>query len=98
MIQDSDVFERAAYVVDKEVGGEVVLLSNKDSRLRVLNGTGADIWRLLDGATPVIQIARAVQERYGVDAAIVRVDLEDFLNDLAARELIVLKPGADARA
>lgn len=58
----------------------------------LLNDTGADILRLVDGKRTVGEIATTLQARYnaagGADAAEILADVTSYLEGLEARELI----------
>ena len=58
----------------------------------LLNDTGADILRLVDGKRTVAEIAALLRERYnaegGADAAEILADVTASLSGLEARELI----------
>ena len=58
----------------------------------LLNDTGADILRLVDGKRTVAEIAALLRERYnaegGADAAEILADVTAYLSGLEARELI----------
>lgn len=57
----------------------------------LLNETGADILRLVDGQRTVGQIAAALAQRYdgeGSDPNGILADVTDYLSGLLARELI----------
>jgi pyrroloquinoline quinone biosynthesis protein D len=48
-----------------------------------LNDSAAAIVELLDGVRSVPEIASLLAERYGIDSAVVRSDVEDLLQRLA---------------
>jgi hypothetical protein len=54
----------------------------------VTNRTGTAIWELLDGATPLDAIARALSERYAVDAVTAASNSHRFIGDLRARGMV----------
>jgi coenzyme PQQ biosynthesis protein PqqD len=58
----------------------------------LLNDTGADILRLVDGKRTVAEIAALLRERYnaegGADATEILADVTAYLSGLEARELI----------
>ncbi len=80
---------RLARVEYDHVRARPVLLYPEGAVL--LNETGADILRLVDGQRTVGEIAATLAERYnaeGSDATVILADVTDYLSGLLARELI----------
>lgn len=81
---------RLARVDFDPVRGRPVLLYPEGAVL--LNDTGADILRLVDGKRTVAEIAAILSGRYdgdgGPDAAEILADVTSYLSGLEARELI----------
>lgn len=70
------------------VEGEIVALDLERSEYLLVNRTGAVLWPLLvAGASPAEMVDRLV-ERYGLDEALVRADIDAFVAGLAARQLL----------
>lgn len=70
------------------VEGEIVALDLERSEYLLVNRTGAVLWPLLvAGASPAEMVDRLV-ERYGLDEALVRADIDAFVAVLAARQLL----------
>lgn len=57
----------AAGVMEREVGGCVVLLSPDQSEVLVLNETASDVWRLVDGELTLSDIVSLLARAYGMD-------------------------------
>ena len=57
----------AAGVMEREVGGCVVLLSPDQAEVLVLNETASDVWRLVDGDLTLSDIVSLLARAYGVD-------------------------------
>lgn len=81
---------RLARVDFDPVRGRPVLLYPEGAVL--LNDTGADILRLVDGKRSVAEIAQILGDRYnaegGPDGAEILADVASYLSGLEARELI----------
>ena len=60
--------DRAAGVVEREVGGCVLLLSPDQAEVLVLNETASDVWRLVDGDLTLSDIVSLLAHAYGVDS------------------------------
>ncbi len=78
-------------VIWRELEDGVVIVSPGAGAVRVLNGVGADIWRLLDGTSTMAQIEESMLERYAVSEEQLAADMERFLDELHARGLLVWK-------
>lgn len=68
------------------LGGQVMDLNG----LITLNGTGACVWELLGQERTVDELAAAVAERFGVDAATARADVQAFLDEIERLGLVEL--------
>ena len=68
--------------------GEALLYSAIRDEASALNRTATEIWELCDGTRTVGAIARALGERYGVDAAYLLADVTTALTALRARGLV----------
>ena len=61
---------RVKEVAARSIGGEMMIMSARDSMLFSLNETATAIWQAADGATPLAEIVqRSVCARFEVDAA-----------------------------
>ena len=70
------------------VGDEVIALHLPSSTYLAVNAVGATVWpKLVEGGTRE-QLVAAVLERFDVDEATARRDLDAFLADLDERGLI----------
>ncbi|MFH1810816.1 MAG: PqqD family protein [Pseudomonadota bacterium] len=84
---------RAADVSWREIGQDVVVVPIRTSVdqplcVHTLNSVGAFIWLLLDGNLTEHEIAARVAEQFEVDEQRAYVDLRDYLEELAASELL----------
>ena len=82
---------RAANVAARMIGGEMMIMSGRDSSLYSLNETASVLWQAADGVTPLAQIVRELICRdYDVDAATALRDAEELAQDLARHGILVL--------
>lgn len=72
---------------------QVAVISLDASRVRLFNAVGSFLWERCDGAT-VDQLVAAVRDRFAVDEATARADVEGFVDDLVARGLLRPVEGA----
>ena len=72
-----------------EVADEAVLLDETTGELHLLNPTAALVWRLLDGASPLGDIAADIADIGGLDRQEITQQLCDLLTTLVADGLVV---------
>lgn len=88
MIAAEQIFCPAPGVETAVFGGELVVLDSAGKMLRGLNGTGAQVWKLLDGKRSVGEVARALARAASIDEAQALRDVQAFLAELVARNLV----------
>ena len=81
--------DRVAHV---ESPGRVALASLSDLAVppMLLTDTAAAIWMLLDGSRDLEAVVTALAEAFEVEESDIRDEVIAFVDDLAARDLIVL--------
>jgi hypothetical protein len=79
----------------RDVAGEVVVVTARDSVLHSLNATATFVWDRADGTRTLEQIAAAMLDEFDVDPATLRRELVDFVDTAVSRGLLLL---ADAPA
>lgn len=88
MIAAEQIFCPAPGVETAVFGGELVVLDSAGRMLRGLNGTGAAVWKLLDGKRSVGEVARALAATAAIDEAQALRDVQNFLVQLSAKNLV----------
>jgi hypothetical protein len=78
-----------AEIAHERVEDEVIVINLRTGAYFSLIGAAADAWDLLLTRTALDDIAGAIAERYGVDVATVRIDLEPFVRSLVDEDLLV---------
>jgi nucleoside-diphosphate-sugar epimerase len=66
------------------------VLDATDGTLHTFNDVGGRIWELIDGERSVADIAVTIESEYDVDAAQAAADVVAFLDDLAAKGLVLV--------
>jgi hypothetical protein len=84
---------RAATVIARDLGEELVLLDTRDEQYYSLDEVGAFIWQLIDGQRTVADLAAAVAAAYEAPEATIQQDTLDILEHLAGERLIVWQDG-----
>jgi hypothetical protein len=73
------------------VDEDSVVVSPELGQVRVLNGVGTVIWRLLVEEARVEEIEVYLVDHYEVAETQARRDVKEFLDELVARELVLWK-------
>jgi hypothetical protein len=80
---------RNTRVAARNLDGEMMIMSGKDSTLFTLNKTATIIWQSADGATPLDEIVeRRICREYEVDPAAAMQDAETLARELAAHGIL----------
>jgi hypothetical protein len=88
---------RGAELEWREVEGQLLALDLRESRYVVINRTGRTLWNLLiDGATRA-QLIDCLVEEHRVDRETAGKDVDAFLADLKARNLLAPEPDPSAQ-
>jgi len=74
--------------VETEVDGEVVLMNVTDGSFYSLDGPALAIWRALDGARSVEDIAAMLAGDYDEQADVIEEHVNEFVNTLADAGLV----------
>lgn len=77
---------RNMFVQYRVVNGVKYIAKNYD--VFALDEIGEQVWEAIDGETSVEQIADVLSNKYDVNKDIVLHDVNDFVKDLLAKELI----------
>lgn len=81
------VIRRATGAVQAEVDGELILLSPKDFGYFGAEGTGAQVWELVDGQRTVDDIVSELEQQYAADPGVIRAETLVYLEALVASGL-----------
>ena len=83
-----------ASVVSTTIPGETVVLDPRADRYFSLEGVAQRVWELLQSSTTANVIVDTIVDEYDVDTATCERDVRAFLDDLHARELLVVTTAA----
>ena len=84
----------APSVVSTTIPGETVVLDPRAGRYFSLEAVAQRVWELLQASTTATAIVDTIVDEYDVDAATCERDVRAFLDDLRARELLVVTAAA----
>lgn len=82
------VVRKSSKTAWRTIAGEGVILDLDSKMLRGLNPVGARIWELVDGERSVEEIGEQIAKEFDVDPSRAQADVEAFVNDLLARQLV----------
>lgn len=88
------MYKQAAGVVAREVAGEHLLMPLHQTgvdlqKVYLLNETAQAVWELLAQARDLDALVAALAEEYEVDEEDLRKDVQELLDDLVQRGLVV---------
>ena len=82
---------RSPDVAARRIGGELMIMSGRDSSLFSLNETAAALWEAADGTTPLAGIVeREICERFEVDRDEALRDAEALAEELAQHGILIV--------
>ena len=82
---------RSNQIAARALGGEMMIMSARDSTLFNLNDVGTVIWEAADGQTPLEEIVeRKVCAEFDVEPAEALKDAESFVRELAGHGILLL--------
>jgi hypothetical protein len=84
---------RAATVITRDLGAELVLLDTRDEQYYSLDEVGAFIWGLIDGQRTVADLVAAVVAEYDAPEATIQQDAVEVLEHLVGERLIEWQDG-----
>lgn len=96
-VPDTRVPTRVIGAVDAEVDGQRVVLSPRDFSYFGIEGSGAEVWDLIDGTRTVDTIVADLEQRFEAPEAAIRSETLAFLDALVAAGLVTGIPLAKPR-
>jgi len=88
----SDLYvARARNVAARMIGGEMMIMSGRDSSLFSLNATASILWEAADGVTPLAQIVEGrIVGAFDIDRESALKDAEEVVRGLADHGILRL--------
>ncbi len=82
---------RSKEIAARALGGEIMIMSARDSTLFNLNEVGSIIWQAADGETTLEEIVeRKICPEFDVELEEALKDAETFVRELAAHGILIL--------
>jgi hypothetical protein len=80
---------RSTQIAARNLGGEMMIMSSRDSTLFSLNDVGTVIWQAADGQTPLAEIvAQKVCAEFDIQPEEAMKDAETFVRELAEHGIL----------
>ena len=90
-ISQSTTITRAANAAFRELDGKMFIVGANSTKLRVLNQTGAAVWRYLEQPATLRELAHRLADDYDVELQQAVQDCAEFLATMVSRDLVVLR-------
>ena len=83
---------RRGELIETEVDGELVALHIEKGTCYGFNGTATRIWAMIEQPRRLSDLTRELMTEFEVDEETCRTDLKALLDELAADDLVELRP------
>lgn len=80
--------KRLGRFVETTIDDETVIMDLESGDFLAVGGTGLEIWRRIDGTRDTAAIAAELSAEYDADLAAVRSDVDRFVEELRAAQLV----------
>lgn len=75
--------------VRREIDGELVIVGGDGTDFMATNETGALLWSRLESGATLDELVEAITDEYDVTAEVARGDVEEFVEELRTRGLLL---------
>ena len=90
-MKDRRYVARGTDVASRLMGGEMMVMSTRDSTLFSLNSVATVIWEAADGVTPLDEIvANRICKEYDVSPEVAMKDAEALIEQLASHGILIV--------
>jgi hypothetical protein len=97
MLSLDAVYRKETKLPWRSLEGHVVIVQLKEESVLSLNGTGAELWDLIDGNHTVRDMARYLTDNFEVDEETALADVRSFVTCLLEKKVICEKNAQDIR-
>ena len=80
----------STHVVAKHVDENIVLVTPRQGKVRVLNGVGTAVWSLIDGQRSLHDICDSLMREFKVEREVVSADLYTFITEMNQYGLVTI--------
>ncbi|HEX6741183.1 MAG TPA: PqqD family protein [Sphingomicrobium sp.] len=82
------IVKRSSRFTEADIDSEVVVMRLDNGDFFSLSGTGADIWRLIDGSRDRDALVAALTSEFDADESQIGSEVDDFLKQLRDMDLL----------
>ncbi|MBS1952668.1 MAG: PqqD family protein [Cyanobacteria bacterium SZAS-4] len=75
-------------IIWRVVDDEALILNTSNGYYFSMNGTATEAWCLLNEGKSIDEVARTIAERYEIDLASAKADVESLLQDLKNEKIV----------
>ena len=79
--------EKTAY---RMIGDKTIVVNLDKSTFHTLNPVATNIWKYLDGKTPIKTIIKNVSKEFDIDLETAQKDCLEFINELIEKDLVII--------
>ncbi|HVK73796.1 MAG TPA: PqqD family protein [Kofleriaceae bacterium] len=83
-------YRRNPQTAGRVIDGQAFVVTPDDNKLHTLNGTATQLWQLAAAGLSTDEAAAALCAEYEIDRATAERDAAAFLDDLVARQILVV--------
>ena len=83
-------YRRNPQTAGRVIDGQAFVVTPDDNKLHTLNGTATRLWQLAAAGLSPDEAAAALCAEYEIDGATAERDAAAFLDDLVARQILVV--------
>ena len=85
-------YRRNPQTAGRVIDGQAFVVTPDDNKLHTLNGAATILWRETQAGVSVDEAAQLLVSEYEIDLATAAVDAAACLDDLVARQILVVEP------
>ncbi len=86
-------YRRNPQTAGRVIDGQAFVVTPDDNKLHTLNGAATTLWTLAAAAISVDEAAAALCSEYEIDRETAARDAGEFLDDMVARQILVVDEG-----
>jgi hypothetical protein len=84
-------YRKSPTTAGRVIEGMAFIITPEDSKLHTLNATATQLWELGRQGFTLDQAARELAQRFEVDEITARADVQECVQDLLARQILVVE-------
>lgn len=90
-MKSSVIWKQSPSMITRTIDGLAVIMDPQEGKVLSLNSVGTLIWEMADGSNTTEQIVAAVCGEFDVQKELAASDLEEFVEILAGKKLLLVE-------